>query len=155
MSIIFSKNKNFLTKSSAKTKEIAKNLAKIIKKKIHQCVVIGLSGQLGSGKTTFVQGFAKELGIKEKILSPTFVIIKKFKISTKQINFHYFYHIDCYRISKPEEILNLEFKNIINNQKNIVVIEWPERIKKILPKDTIWINFKIIDNKTRKIVVDK
>lgn len=112
-------------------------------------IVIGLSGNLGGGKTTFLQGFAKGLGIKEKILSPTFVIQKRFKI--KNSKFSNFFHIDCYRFNKDEDILELGWKEIISNPENIVAVEWPEKIKKVLPKSTIFINFKFLDNKTREI----
>lgn len=124
-------------------------LQKAIKNK--RALVIGLEGNLGAGKTTFVQSLAKELGIKEKILSPTFVIIKRFKI--KDLRFKDFYHLDCYRINKSEEILDLGFKEIVSEPKNIVVIEWANKIKKILPQDTIWLKFSFIDEKTRKIEI--
>ncbi|GAI22799.1 unnamed protein product, partial [marine sediment metagenome] len=105
-------------------------------------------GDLGGGKTTFLQGFAKGLGIKEKILSPTFIILRKFLIPKSQ--FLNFFHIDCYRISRPKEILDLGFKEIISNSKNIVTIEWAERIQKILPKETIILKFEFINQKTRR-----
>ena len=106
--------------------------------------VIGLEGELGGGKTTFIQGLAKGLGVKEKILSPTFVIMKKF---------NNFYHIDCYRTQESKELLNLGFKEIISNPENIVAVEWADKIKKIMPKNTIWIKFKFIDEKIRRIVI--
>jgi len=112
-------------------------------------LTIALLGNLGSGKTTFVQGFAKGLKIKKKILSPTFVILKKFKIQNSK--FKNFYHIDFYRIKKSKEILNLDFRKIISDSKNILAIEWPEKIKKILPKNAIWVKFKMVDEKKRKI----
>lgn len=132
------------TSSSSQTQKIGEDFAKKLQKDgfRKQAVVLGLTGNLGGGKTTFLQGFAKGLGIKEKILSPTFVIMKRFGN---------FYHIDCYRIGKPKEILELGFKEIISNPKNIVAIEWPEKIKKLLPKDTIFISFKFEDDNIRKI----
>jgi len=112
---------------------------------------------LGGGKTTFLQGFAKKLGIKEKILSPTFVIMRKFKIRENSCpnscKFVGFYHIDCYRIEKPKEILDLGFREIIQDPQNIMAIEWAEKIKKILPKNTLWINFKFISQAKREITV--
>ncbi len=134
------------TASPAQTKGVGEVLAKEIFKNRpgKSAKVLGLVGDLGGGKTTFLQGFAKGLGIKEKITSPTFVIMKRFKN---------FYHIDCYRIKKPKELSDLGFKKIISNPENIVAVEWADRIKKILPKGTIWLNFKFIDNKTRKIAI--
>jgi len=111
--------------------------------------VLGLVGDLGGGKTTFLQGFAKGLGIKEKILSPSFVIFRKFKV--KSLRFKVFYHIDCYRIKKPKEILDLGFKEIVSDPKNIVAIEWADRIKKFLPNDVLTLKFEFIDKTKRRI----
>jgi len=150
--------KKYLTKSAAGTKKLGEKLARgILKKKASETAfIIGLEGELGGGKTTFLQGFAKGLGIKEKILSPTFVILKRFQLPNCQLpiaKFKYFYHIDCYRITEPKELLGLGLKGIISNSRNIVAIEWAERIKKILPKDTLVIKFKFIDKTKRKICI--
>lgn len=146
---------NFLTKNSLQTRKLGNFLAKEILKKISskKTPIFALVGNLGSGKTTFLKGFARGLGIKEKILSPTFIIIKRFKINKKLGHFKNFYHVDCYRIKKSKEILNLGFKEIISNHQNIVAIEWAEKIKKILPKDTIWIFLKFINKNKRKITI--
>jgi len=131
----------------------AKSYLKIQRKR--NALVLGLRGDLGGGKTTFLQGFAKGLRIKDRILSPTFVILKKFSIpKSKNQRFQSFYHIDCYRISSLKEISNLGFKKIISNPKNIVAIEWAERILKILPKDTLLLKFCFVGLKKRKISCD-
>jgi tRNA threonylcarbamoyladenosine biosynthesis protein TsaE len=120
-------------------------------------LIIGLEGDLGGGKTTFLQGFAKGLEIKEKILSPTFIIMRRFKIRVNSCSnlckFANFYHIDCYRIKKPEEILDLGFREAMSSPRNIIAVEWAEKIKKILPKDIIWVNFEFINKKNRRIFV--
>lgn len=140
--------KKYIARNLKETQKIAQNLAKeILKNKTG--IVIGLEGELGSGKTAFLQGFAKGLAVKEKILSPTFVIYKKFKIQNPKIQ--NFYHFDCYRIQKPEEIFDLGFKEIISNPQNIVAIEWAVRIKKIMPKTAIWIKFKLLGETSRRI----
>lgn len=136
-----------VVKSEAQTKKLAGLLAKeIIKKPLETkwAIIIGLEGELGSGKTRFVQGFAKGLGIRQRLTSPTFVLIKKYGN---------LYHIDCYRLNNPKELLDLDFKEIIANPKNIVLIEWAEKVRKILPKDVIWIKFEIIDKNKRKIKI--
>jgi len=142
-----------LTGSTAQTKKIGKMLAgQILKIRVGKTAqILGLEGDLGGGKTTFLQGFARELGVKEKILSPTFVIMRRFKI--RDLRFKYFYHIDCYRIKNPKEILGLGFKRIISSPQNIIAIEWSERIKKILPKDILTLKFAFISKKTRKIII--
>jgi len=144
--------KKYITNSSGQTKKLGEKLAKEISKfqSKKSAFVIGLEGELGSGKTTFLQGFAKGLGIKEKILSPTFVLMKKFQIP----KFRNFYHIDCYRIQKPKELLDLGFEEIISNPENIVVIEWADRMRKIIPKNTIWLKFEFVDEKKRKITIN-
>jgi len=149
----------YLSVSPSQTKKIGENLAKkLLKTSRKRALVISLEGDLGGGKTTFLQGFAKGLGIKKKILSPTFVIIKKLRIpgnDKKTISrFRYFYHIDCYRIKNPKEILALNFKRIISDPKNIIAIEWAERIKKILPKGKISMRFRFINKNSRKITTN-
>jgi len=136
--------RKYITKNYKATQKIGEVFAKEILKlpKGKSAIVLGLKGNLGAGKTTFLQGFAKGLDVKEKILSPTFVILKRFKN---------FYHIDCYRLKNHKEVLELDFKKIISNPKNIVAIEWPEKIKKILPQNTIFIDFKFIDKNKREI----
>jgi tRNA threonylcarbamoyladenosine biosynthesis protein TsaE len=144
-------NKKFLTKSAKETQKIGADFALRLgsgQVKRKSAIVIGLEGDLGSGKTTFLQGFAKGLGIKEKILSPTFVIMKRFKMSGGKN----FIHIDTYRINQPEEILEIGFEDIIGNPKNIVAVEWPEKIKKYLPEDAIIIKFKFIEKEKREII---
>jgi len=148
-------NLEYLTTTPRQTQKLGEILAKEALKTQPQkrALIIGLEGDLGGGKTTFLQGFAKGLGIEEKILSPTFIILKKFKIQSARwrTNFKNFYHIDCYRIEKPREILDLGFREIISNPGNIVAIEWADRIKNILPKNVIILKFEFMDKTTRKV----
>jgi len=140
------KNMEIITKSAEETQKVGRFLAEeFIKNKPNKnkAVIIALEGDLGGGKTTFIQGFAKGLKIKDKITSPTFVIMKKY---------NFLYHIDCYRI-KDKDLLELDFKEIINNNKNIVVIEWAERVKKILPQNALWLKFEYLDKNKRKIII--
>jgi len=135
----------FLTKSPRETSQLAKILAKEIiksKSKVKGVLIFGLVGELGAGKTTFIQAFARGMGIKGHLTSPSFVLMKKYKN---------LYHIDCYRIKNANDVLDLDFKEIISTPKNIVLIEWAEKIKKILPKGTIWIKFKILGENKREI----
>jgi len=142
-----------ITKSAKETKKVAANLTKALKNKpiLKHAFIIALEGNLGSGKTTFIQGLAKGLKIKENILSPTFLILKQFPISLK--GYKNFYHIDAYRLKNPEELLELGFKDIVDNPDNIVVIEWADKIKKILPKNILQIKFKNLGENKRKIVL--
>lgn len=136
--------KKYITKNYKQTQKLGHNLAQEILQLPAQkrAVVVLLYGDLGGGKTTFLQGFAHGLGIKQKVLSPTFVIMKKFGN---------FYHLDCYRLQNYKDAQELGLKEILKNPENIVAIEWPERIKKILPKKVIKIKFKFISKNDRSI----
>ena len=139
--------RDFFVRNQRETNRLAKILAQeIVKKSLKNktALIIGLEGELGSGKTTFIKAFAKGLGIKKRLTSPTFVLIK---------NYRNFYHIDCYRIKSYKDMGALDFLEIISSPKNIVLIEWAEKIRKILPRDTIWIKFKIISDKEREIKI--
>jgi tRNA threonylcarbamoyladenosine biosynthesis protein TsaE len=143
-----------VTCSPRETKKVGELLAKeALATKVNQALVFNLEGDLGSGKTTFVQGFARGLGIKDKILSPTFGIFNFFQIKKKN-KFKFFYHFDCYRINSPEEISALGFQEIVSDPCNVVVIEWAERIKRKLPRTSLTIKFKTVSEKERKIALN-
>ncbi|MFH1990377.1 MAG: tRNA (adenosine(37)-N6)-threonylcarbamoyltransferase complex ATPase subunit type 1 TsaE, partial [Patescibacteria group bacterium] len=142
------------TNSSQETKKVGMELAAAIKKNRanpKRALVVALEGDLGSGKTTFIQGLAAGLGIKENVLSPTFVIQKDFPLSLK--NYKNFYHIDAYRLKNPEELLELGFGDLIKNPENIVVIEWADKVRDILPKNVILIRFGSLGENKRKILI--
>jgi tRNA threonylcarbamoyladenosine biosynthesis protein TsaE len=141
----------FLTESYLETQDVGQALAETIEPQ-GKAIVFGLKGDLGAGKTTFLQGFAKGLGIKEKVISPTFVIMNRFDI--KKSKFENFYHLDCYRIEDVKEMKSLGFEEIISNPKNIVCIEWPEKIKKIIPEELVAIKFKILEGDNREIMIE-
>ena len=128
-------------------------------------LILALLGELGAGKTTFTQGFLKGLGVREPVNSPTFVIFRRFRIAknkdlripsslklrrarksrgsvAKNGGFKNVYHFDCYRIHEAAELKVLGIKEIFENPGNIVLIEWPEQIKKILPKNIWQIEFR-------------
>lgn len=123
------------------TKILAKELAQsiLLSPQKKGALVLALKGELGAGKTSFIQGLAKGLGIKENVLSPTFLIAKSYKLQAK--NYKLFYHIDAYRLKNSKELLQLEWKEIIANPNNIVAVEWADNVKSIIPKDAPWISF--------------
>lgn len=143
----------FLSKGPKETKEIGKRLAQeVLKGKKPK--VIALIGELGSGKTTFIKGFASGLKIKRKIISPSFLIFREYSFFYRKRKYK-FYHWDLYRVSSKKEILNLGFKEIIKNPKNIVAIEWADKIKGILPKNSLKIYFSFKNLKEREIKIKK
>ncbi|PJC40595.1 MAG: tRNA (adenosine(37)-N6)-threonylcarbamoyltransferase complex ATPase subunit type 1 TsaE, partial [Parcubacteria group bacterium CG_4_9_14_0_2_um_filter_41_8] len=111
--------------------------------------IVALSGSLGAGKTTLVQMIAKELGIKARITSPSFTIVKQYDISPEVRGIKRFCHIDLYRLG--ENIDDLGFDEYFNDKESVLFIEWIEKIKKHLPKDVIWIKISVLKDGTRVI----
>jgi tRNA threonylcarbamoyladenosine biosynthesis protein TsaE len=122
----------------------------ILKTKLKGPFIIGFSGNLGSGKTLFIQGLAKGLKIKNKIKSPTFLILRKYKVRHKTIK--NFYHIDAYRIKKNEDIENSGIKDALKDKNALLAIEWVDIIKKQIPKIDIEIHLKHKLKNSREII---
>jgi tRNA threonylcarbamoyladenosine biosynthesis protein TsaE len=142
-----------ITKNAAETKRVACEFANTLNPTspgAWQAKVIALTGDLGSGKTTFMQGFAEGLGITSRLISPTFILMRQYPIQQGKL-----YHLDVYRLDKnaSEEAKDLGLLEIISDHSNIVVIEWAEKIKDILPEDTQWINFEYVEGNRRRIIV--
>jgi len=137
-----------LAKSVNDLNNTAKQVLDTIKEH-NTAVVIGLYGDLGSGKTAFVKEVAKIMGIKENVPSPTFVILKKYDI--KDSKFKNLIHIDAYRLEDGIDLEQLKWSEIMKNPDNIILIEWAERVKEVLPKNMLKIYFEFVDEETRKI----
>lgn len=131
-------------KNAADTEKLAEYLAgKILSAGPRRnAAVISLVGNLGAGKTHFTKAFMKALGIKETVQSPTFNIMKIYEIPEKvSKDFRSAYHIDAYRI-KSEDLLKLGWDNIVKDNKNIVLVEWADIVKDILPADALKIEIE-------------
>src|SRR5438105_14998949 len=137
-----------ITNSSEETQKLGINFAKQLK----AGDVLALHGDLGSGKTTFVQGIAKGLGINNKVISPTFIVIRQHEISSQK-NLQYLYHVDLYRLEDEKDIAGLGVTEIISDSSNITAIEWPEKMGKLLPKKRYNIFFENLDTSKRKITI--
>jgi tRNA threonylcarbamoyladenosine biosynthesis protein TsaE len=140
-----------VTESAQGTQKLGEKIAN----NIGSNTVICLYGDLGSGKTTFVQGLARGLGIKKRILSPTFILMRQYPINHYPLSINHFYHIDLYRIKDKIDAEALGLTEIWSDPRNLVVIEWPEKIEKMLPKKRINIYFEYLGELERKITVKK
>jgi len=142
----------YISKSPKETQELAKDLMKKLKNLTYKnAVVVALEGELGAGKTTFVQGMAKALKIKARVKSPTFSLMKSYKLKTE--SYKLLFHIDCYRLRDHKDLELLGITDILNNPENLVLIEWADRVKEILPKKHITIHIDHISEKERKISI--
>ena len=111
------------------TEEIAKRLAAVTK----PGAVIALDGDLGCGKTAFTKGFAKALGVKEPVVSPTFTIFQVYEDGALPL-----YHFDVYRIEDPEEMYELGYEEYFYS-KGVTVVEWADMIKELIPANAVHI----------------
>ncbi|MCX6762824.1 MAG: tRNA (adenosine(37)-N6)-threonylcarbamoyltransferase complex ATPase subunit type 1 TsaE [Candidatus Moranbacteria bacterium] len=140
----------FVTNSSRQTQKMGELLAT----ELHSREIICLTGDLGSGKTTFAQGVLKGLGAKGPYTSPTFVVMKQYKrkATSQNSKLESVYHIDAYRVG-PKDVLDLGWEEIIVGENNVVIIEWAERVKAIIPKSAVWIKFEHLKEDERKIII--
>ena len=161
------KKTSITTKSVEETKKIGKKFAQ----KLMEGGVVCLFGELGSGKTSFTQGLAEGLGIKRRVNSPTFIIMRSYEIpllfepqreltrrnfspsADGSKNKRFFYHLDLYRIASERDVEGLGIKEILEDSTNIIVIEWAERIEKILPEKRTNIYFNYLSDDQRSIVI--
>lgn len=136
-----------ITKSASETQELGRKIGSSLK----GGEILALTGDLGSGKTTFIQGLAQGLEIKGRIISPTFILMRTYELPEEKA----FYHIDLYRLenSLEFEIENLGIPDIWRKEDNIVAIEWAEKIKKYLPKNATWIKFENLGEEKRRISI--
>lgn len=146
---------NYASHGPEETQRIAHDEAlKLVEKEKGAPVVVALEGELGAGKTTFVQAFAKALGAKEKLKSPTFVLMKDYQLSAGH-DYKKLYHLDCYRLKNESDLEPLNIKDIIAQPGNIVLIEWAERVKGILPRNHWLIRFEHVSEQERNISIIK
>lgn len=166
-------NKTYITNSVRQTQDIARKLA--LEVNAGDCLVF--YGNLGSGKTTFIQALAKNLGIKRRIISPTFIIVRTYdlRFKTQDVrpkiedlrtrtqdprtkpqgqNIETFYHIDLYRTETKQDLLSVGLDQILNDSASIMAIEWAEKMKDLLPKKRIELHFKYIDENKREIRIE-
>jgi tRNA threonylcarbamoyladenosine biosynthesis protein TsaE len=138
----------FLSLNSKGTMDFAKNFAT----DISSPKIILLSGDLGAGKTTFAKGFAKGLGIKKTITSPTFTILNEYPNSRIPL-----YHFDMYRIKSSEEAFSLGFESYFNHKKlpGIVLVEWAENVEELIKKPYTKIKIEKQEENNRKIIIEE
>jgi len=129
--------KQITTTSEKQTFAFAKKFAQSLK----GGEVIGLIGELGAGKTVFTKGLANGLGVKGVVNSPTFVLMKIYKIKSLNLKVKNLCHIDVYRVKDIKEMASIGVEEYFNRSDTVTVIEWADKIKKILPKRAKYVKF--------------
>jgi tRNA threonylcarbamoyladenosine biosynthesis protein TsaE len=132
-------NSEYITKNPDETIQLGIKFAKKLKKGDIVCI----TGELGVGKTVFVKGIAKGLGIKERIISPSYILVREYPEKK-------FYHIDLYRIG-PKDFIQSGLEQYLSDE-NICVIEWADRAKSIITGKCIKVKIELIDKNKRKII---
>ena len=137
-----------ITRSEKETFQLGEKMAKGLK----GGEVIALVGNLGAGKTIFIKGLAKGLGVKQTITSPTFVLMKIYPVRSSSIR--YLCHVDVYRLTRGQDLVDIGLNDWLGQKDVVTVIEWANQVKEILPRKRIEvkINFGRKEN-IRKIEI--
>ena len=141
-------NQSITTTSPRETARLGQEMGNRIRRRRGHAPAFCLYGELGSGKTTFAQGFAKGLGITTRLLSPTFIIVRRYPIP-RQTGF--LYHIDLYRMEGEKDFLGLGLQEIFADPDSIVLVEWAEKMGDLLPQPRIDVCFEVLEDEKHKI----
>ncbi len=136
-----------ITKSAKETFEVGRKIGSSLK----GSEILALVGELGAGKTTFIQGLANGMGIKNKIVSPTFILMRSYEGEKLTL-----YHLDLYRLEGDikTQVKELGIDDFWGRNDNVTVVEWADKSKEVFPEKTIWINFEKINEDERKITAE-
>ncbi len=115
--------------------------------------IVALHGDLGAGKTAFVQALGKVLKVEEAMTSPTFTIMRQYDIGHKL--FDRLVHIDAYRLETEEEFRPLKIEELFKQPRTLVFIEWAEKMSNILPKEIFNLSFTINNDESRSVTITK
>jgi tRNA threonylcarbamoyladenosine biosynthesis protein TsaE len=147
-SFLYNATMRYTSESLLETRAIAQDFLNTLTPN-DSATVVALQGDLGAGKTAFSQAVGEIVGVKDNMQSPTFVIMKIYKIDWN--NFKNLIHIDAYRLEREEELMHLGWQELIKEPENLVLIEWPENVAGIIPQSAWRINFKFINETIREI----
>lgn len=139
-----------VSKSRDETEAVARDFGDSLSPRVGEATVICLHGDLGSGKTTFVQFLGKYLGVEEVMLSPTFVIQKQYLLPDSG-KFTKLIHIDAYRLKNGDELKLLNHEEYLRDPNNIICVEWAENVESVIPKDSIEIRLSGVSEFEREI----
>jgi len=138
-------DREFISRSPEETITLGEQMAQELRP--GDC--LALVGELGAGKTTLIKGIARGLGIpEEEVLSPTFVLIREYRSGRLPL-----FHVDAYRIAKPEEFQEIGLEEYLLSEEGITVIEWADRVSSIIPPGCLEVRLEIEAEQERKITI--
>jgi tRNA threonylcarbamoyladenosine biosynthesis protein TsaE len=140
-------NDEIITSSFKQTQELGEKFAQTLQ----GGAIIALHGDLGSGKTTFTQGVAKGLGLSQPIVSPTFILMREYRIDKQGLET--LYHIDLYRTESERDAKGLGIEDVFADKEGVVLVEWPEKMGNLLPEKRIDIFFEYLSETERKVLI--
>lgn len=144
-----------MTDYSTHSAEETKALGKQIAKELNPGTLLCLQGDLGAGKTTFTQGLLEGLGAKRPYVSPTFVLMKQYDLDEPSAQgIERIYHADAYRVEE-KDFQELGFREWCEDQKGIVILEWPEKIENLLPEKRMNISFRSLSENEREMKIEE
>lgn len=143
------------TFSSLETRRVGERFARrvLAGQKRKGAAVAALSGPLGAGKTAFIQGFFRGLDLKKRAASPTFIVMRR--VGLKKKHFKNVFHIDAYRLKNSGALLKLGFRDIAAKPENIILVEWADKIRQIIPRSAIWVKISHGDKENERNIVIK
>lgn len=144
MPVLNSQAIKFFSRSADQTRRIGMNLGGVLKRGD----VICLQGDLGAGKTTFVQGLAQGWGSKDSVSSPTFIIVNEYRRDDEIKLFH----MDAYRLDSTPEAEEIDLDSMLAD--GVLIVEWPERMDGLIPVEHLWINFEHVGDEEREMNFD-
>ena len=143
MPILDARTMEFFSRSPEQTRRVGMKLGALLQKGDLVC----LSGDLGAGKTTLMQGIAQGFGSLDNVTSPTFVLVNQYRRSDG-LNIH---HMDAYRMAGASEAEDLDLDLML--ESGVMVVEWAERIQPVLPSECLWIKMRYIADEQRGMVI--
>lgn len=142
MPILDSHSLEIISRSTEQTRRVGMRLGALLR----AGDLIALVGDLGSGKTTLVQGIASGWGSLDPVTSPTFVLVNVYRHTDGPC----LYHLDAYRLSGPSEAIELDIDSMLD--QGPMVVEWAERVQKVLPENGLWVHLNTIDEIQRDLI---
>src|SRR3989344_2750651 len=137
----------WITRSVKQTQNLAAKILSLTA--ADQVNVVSVEGEMGAGKTTLIQGMGRELGITRNLPSPTFILVRSYELNPAP--WKNLYHVDLYRLKTAGEMRSMDFAELLQDPKNLIVVEWADRAEAVLPRKRVEVTIKIKSETSREL----